>query len=146
MRLLIQRVKEASVTVNQQVCGKIKKGVLIFLGIHKNDTSQQIDWLVQKLIHLRIFPDEERKMNRNIQEAGGEILVVSQFTLYGNCLNGRRPDFIEAALPDIALPLYEQFNKELTRALGHSIQTGLFGALMEVALINDGPATFLLER
>jgi len=146
MRLLIQRVKEAQVSVNEKVCGKINHGLLVFLGVHKDDTPDKTDWLVNKLVSLRIFRDEEEKMNRDIQQAQGEILVVSQFTLYGSVLSGRRPEFTDAALPEPAFLLYEQFVSELSGALGHPIQTGVFGAIMEVSLVNDGPVTFLLER
>lgn len=146
MRLLIQRVKEATVTVNTQVCGQIGGGLLVFLGIHKNDTPATLGWLIKKLVSLRIFPDQERKMNLNIQQAQGDILLVSQFTLYGSCHTGNRPEFTEAALPEPAFLLYEEFSQELSQALGKPIQTGIFGAMMEVALINDGPVTFLLER
>lgn len=145
MRMLLQRVKEASVTVEGQKVGAIGKGLLIFLGIHKDDTPERTTWLVNKLIGLRLFADSEGKMNLGLKEVGGEALVVSQFTLYGNCLNGRRPDFIESAPPDRAKALYEKFVDEVRRELG-SVQTGQFGAYMEVALINDGPVTFLIER
>ncbi len=146
MRLLIQRVKEATVTVNTQVCGQIGAGLLVFLGIHKNDTPATMGWLIKKLVSLRIFPDQDRKMNLDIQQTQGDILVVSQFTLYGSCQNGNRPEFTEAALPEPAFLLYEEFIQELSQALGKPVQTGIFGALMDVALINDGPVTFLLER
>ena len=146
MRLLIQRVKEATVKVENQVCGQIKKGLLVFLGIHKEDSDVKIGWLANKLVTLRIFPDTEGKMNQDIRQVEGDILVVSQFTLYGNCLSGRRPDFIESAGPEIALPLYEKFILQTTEALGKPVQSGKFGALMEVCLINDGPVTFLVER
>lgn len=146
MRLLIQRVKEAQVSVNQKICGKIAHGLLLFLGIHKDDTPDKTDWLVSKLLSLRIFQDDAGKMNRDIQEVQGDLLVVSQFTLYGNLRNGRRPEFTEAALPEPAFLLYEQFISEISAALGRPIQTGIFGAIMEVSLINDGPVTFILER
>lgn len=146
MRLLIQRVKKAEVSVNQKICGQIGHGLLLFLGIHKDDTPDKTDWLVSKLLSLRIFHDDEGKMNRDIQEVHGDLLVVSQFTLYGNLRNGRRPEFTEAALPEPAFLLYEQFISELSSALGRPIQTGIFGAIMEVSLINDGPVTFILER
>ncbi|MCC5832134.1 MAG: D-tyrosyl-tRNA(Tyr) deacylase [Chlamydiales bacterium] len=146
MRLLIQRVKEAHVSVNENVCGKIGPGLLVFLGIHKDDTASKTDWLVKKLVGLRIFRDEEDKMNRDIKQTRGDILVVSQFTLYGTVDKGRRPEFTEAALPEPAFLLYEQFVRELNKALGREVQTGIFGAIMEVSLINDGPITLLLER
>jgi len=146
MRLLIQRVKEAKVTVNKEICGQISRGLLVFLGVHKEDTPEKTEWLVTKLIGLRIFSDEVGKMNLDIRQIGGDILVVSQFTLYGNCLNGRRPDFIDAALPEPAFLLYEKFVSELSSELGKNVQTGVFGAAMEVSLVNEGPVTFLLEK
>lgn len=145
MRVLIQRVKEARVTVEKEVCGSIGKGLLIFLGIHREDKAESTLWLVNKLLGLRLFADSEGKMNLSLKEIEGEALVVSQFTLYGNCLNGRRPDFIQAAPPETAQPIYEKFIEELRREIGR-VQTGMFGAYMEVALINDGPVTFLIER
>ncbi len=146
MRLLIQRVKQAQVTVGEKVCGKIGPGLLLFLGIHKQDSPQEIEWLVNKVVGLRVFKDETGKMNRTIEEVGGQILVVSQFTLYGSCTQGKRPEFTEAALPEPAFLLYEEFINELTARLDTPIQSGIFGATMEVALINDGPVTFFLER
>ncbi len=146
MRLLVQRVKEAHVSVNEKVCGKINHGLLLYLGIHKDDTPTKTDWLINKLIGLRIFCDEEGQMNHDIQQAQGDVLLISQFTLYGDVQSGRRPGFTEAALPEPAFLLYEQFISELKEALGRPVQTGVFGALMEVSSINDGPVTFLLER
>lgn len=146
MRLLIQRVSQAQVTVNKKVCGQIGPGLLLFLGIHKDDTPSHTDYLINKLLGLRIFPDDNGKMHHNIQDTNGEILVVSQFTLYGNLTNGRRPEFTDAALPEPAFLLYEQFLSELTTALGKPIASGVFGALMDVSLTNAGPATFLLEK
>jgi D-aminoacyl-tRNA deacylase len=145
MRLLVQRVLEAKVTINKQVYSQIGPGLLVLLGIHKEDDASQIKWLVNKLVHLRIFSDEEGKMNRSVKEIGGQILIVSQFTLYGNCLNGRRPDFVQAAMPAIAEPLYQQFVEQLKQEI-ENVQTGLFGAEMQISLINDGPVTFLIER
>lgn len=146
MRILIQRVKKATVSVNEKVCGQIDKGLLLFLGVHKNDTPDKTDWLVKKLIGLRIFPDASGKMNEDLAQANGDVLVISQFTLYGSAQNGKRPEFTEAALPEPAFLLYEQFIQELSQSLGKPVQTGVFGALMEVSLINDGPVTLLLER
>jgi D-tyrosyl-tRNA(Tyr) deacylase len=145
MRLLIQRVLEAKVVINKEVYSQIGSGLLVLLGIHKDDDSSQIKWLVNKLVHLRIFSDEEGKMNRSVKEIGGQILVVSQFTLYGNCLNGRRPDFIQAAMPAIAEPIYRQFVEQLGQEI-ENVQTGQFGAEMQISLTNDGPVTFLIER
>jgi D-tyrosyl-tRNA(Tyr) deacylase len=144
MRLLIQRVQEARVFIQKQLHSEIGLGLLVFLGIHKEDQASQIPWFVNKLVHLRIFNDDEGKMNRSIKEKEGQILVVSQFTLYGNCLSGRRPDFLQAALPALALPLYQQFIEQLSQEIG-IVQTGVFGAEMQISLINDGPVTFLLE-
>ncbi len=144
MRLLIQRVQEARLFIQKQLYSEIGPGLLVFLGIHKEDDASQIQWLVNKLVHLRIFSDEEGKMNHSVKEMGGQILVVSQFTLYANCLNGRRPDFIQAAPPAMAEPLYHQFIEQLSQKID-SIRTGLFGAEMQIALINDGPVTLLIE-
>src|SRR5262245_12973755 len=145
MRLLVQRVQEAKVFIEKQIYSEIGMGLLVLLGIHKDDDASQMKWLINKLIHLRIFCDEEGKMNRSVKEIGGQILVVSQFTLYGNCLNGRRPDFIQAAPPSIAEPLYQQFIEQLRQEI-ENVQTGLFGAEMQISLTNDGPVTFLIER
>lgn len=144
MRLLIQRVQEARVLIQKQLYSEIGSGLLVLLGIHKEDDASQIKWLINKLVHLRIFGDKEGKMNLSVKDIGGQILVVSQFTLYGNCLNGRRPDFIHAAPPSIALPLYQQFIDQLSQEVPQ-VQTGVFGAEMQIALINDGPVTFLIE-
>jgi D-tyrosyl-tRNA(Tyr) deacylase len=146
MRIVLQRVKEAQVTTQEEgICGKIRQGLLVFLGIHKDDQADQTLWLVNKLIQLRIFSDENGKMNRSVQDINGEVLVVSQFTLYGNCSNGRRPDFVDTAPPAQAEALYEKFVQEVQKELGH-VQKGQFGALMEVSLVNDGPVTFILEN
>lgn len=144
MRMLIQRVKTASVRVDDEVVGKIDKGLLVFLGIHKDDQVSQISWMINKLLNLRIFADELGKMNKSVQEIGGEVLVVSQFTLYGNCSGGRRPDFLQSAPPSISEPIYNQFIKEIRLNLG-KVEAGIFGALMEVELVNDGPVTFFVE-
>lgn len=145
MRLLIQRVKEARVEVNERVIGAIQQGLLIFLGIHHADTDKHLPWLVNKVAGLRCFSDDAGKMNLSLTEINGGALVVSQFTLYGNCQNGRRPDFLEAAPPAVAIPLYNSFITELKRIIPH-VQTGEFAADMQVHLINDGPVTFLIER
>lgn len=146
MRLLVQRVKEAAVKVEGTTIGSIGQGLLVFLGIHRQDTEEQGTYLVKKLLALRIFHDEERKMNRSIQEVDGNILVVSQFTLYGNCLNGRRPDFIDAAPPERAQALYQNFILQLEKEWGKKVEQGSFGAYMEVSITNDGPVTFFIER
>lgn len=144
MRAVVQLVKEASVTVENRLVGQIQRGLLVLLGIHKEDVPDKTMWLVQKLLHLRIFADEQGKMNRSVLDVGGAILVVSQFTLYGNCNSGRRPDFLEAARPEVAKPIYDKLVGELAKEV--KVQTGEFGAMMEVSLINDGPTTLLLEQ
>jgi D-tyrosyl-tRNA(Tyr) deacylase len=147
MRACIQRVKEAKVTVKGNIVGAIEKGILLFLGIHKDDDAGKIPWLVEKVVHLRIFGDDEGKMNRSLIDVGGGLLVVSQFTLYGNCEQGRRPSFIETMPPDQAEKIYEAFVKKGRELLGEKqVATGQFGAEMEVTLINDGPVTFLISR
>lgn len=145
MRFLVQRVKEASVEVNQQLVGKIQKGYLVLIGITHTDTEKEADFLVNKLINLRIFTDENDKMNLNLKQVNGEILLVSQFTLYGNASHGNRPDFIEAARPEYAKKLYE-YIIEKVKDNGINTQTGIFGADMKVHLINDGPVTIMLEK
>ncbi len=144
MRILIQRVSSAHVEADGVVCGKIGKGLLVFLGIHKDDTSETTALLVQKLINLRIFKDTDGKMNLALKDVGGAVLVVSQFTLYGNCMGGRRPAFVDSMSGSGAKELYEKFVSEVKAATG-DVQTGQFGADMQVHLVNDGPVTFLLE-
>jgi D-tyrosyl-tRNA(Tyr) deacylase len=144
MKLVIQRVLQAHVHIQQSLFSSIGPGLLVFIGIHQQDTLDQIRWCVNKLIHLRIFSDENGKMNKSIKESQGELLIVSQFTLYGNCLNGRRPDFIQAASPSLALPLYQQFVDEVKKEM-ESVKTGQFGADMQISLVNDGPVTFVIE-
>jgi D-aminoacyl-tRNA deacylase len=144
MRVLLQRVSEARVEVAGEVVGKIGRGLLLFAGIRTGDAHQDADYLADKVVHLRIFPDELGRMNRSVVDAGGALLVVSQFTLYGDCRKGRRPGFDEAAPPDLARELYEYFNFRL-RASNIDVQTGIFQAEMQVHLINDGPVTFLLD-
>lgn len=146
MRAILQRVQSASVKVDGHLVGQIKEGLLIFLGMGKRDNTEQVSWLVEKIIHLRIFSDDIGKMNRSIQDVHGACLVVSQFTLYANCLGGRRPSFIDNLPPVEAKILYEQFIVELKQKIGEDrVETGRFGVEMEVELINDGPATFLIE-
>jgi D-tyrosyl-tRNA(Tyr) deacylase len=144
MRAVIQRVLRASVTVEGSIVGQIERGLLVLLGIHQTDTATQGRWLAEKVGGLRIFQDADGKMNVSVQDAGGGILVVSQFTLYGDCQKGRRPSFIDAAQPEIAEPLYEQFANNL-RALGIPVATGRFGADMQVELVNDGPVTIIID-
>ena len=145
MKFLIQRVKEASVEVNKEIVGKIQKGYLVLIGITKKDTKEDADFLVNKLINLRVFSDENDKMNLNIKQVNGEILLVSQFTLYANTLHGNRPDFIEAAKPEYANELYEYIIKKV-KETGVNTKTGIFGAKMNVKLLNDGPVTIMLEK
>ena len=145
MRLLIQRVTEASVTVDKKLVSEIKHGLLVFIGIAKEDTEAQLEWLCNKLIGLRIFEDEGGKMNLSLADIKGEVLLVSQFTLYANCQRGRRPDFTNAGKPDKAEELYEKFATMLAQKYS-APKMGIFGADMKVALLNDGPVTILLER
>jgi len=145
MRLLIQRVCKASITVDNNVVGEIKEGLLVFLGIHLDDTDANIDYLIKKIINLRIFNDSEGKMNLSIQDIKGEVLLVSQFTLYADCRKGNRPDFANAAKPEKALFLYNMFLSKIKNTNLH-IETGIFGASMKIAFINDGPVTILLEK
>lgn len=145
MRILIQRVKEASVTIDGKCKSKINTGLLILLGIEDSDNSEDINWLTNKIINLRIFDDENGVMNRSLSDISGEILVVSQFTLYASTKKGNRPSYIKAAIPEVAIPLYESFCSELETKLGKEIQTGVFGADMSVQLINSGPVTIWID-
>ncbi|MBI3659095.1 D-tyrosyl-tRNA(Tyr) deacylase [Candidatus Acetothermia bacterium] len=144
MRIVLQRVKEASVTVDGKIVGHIEPGMLLLLGIGKGDAEQDVSFLADKVLQLRIFADAEDKMNLSIQDVKGEILVVSQFTLYGDCRRGRRPGFDDAAPPETARALYELFVRELKKS-GLKVETGIFAARMDVKLTNDGPVTFILE-
>lgn len=145
MRVVIQRVTEASVTIDSVVKSSIGKGMMILLGIEENDGKEDIEWLCKKIVNLRIFDDENGVMNKSIIDIEGEILLVSQFTLYASTKKGNRPSYIKAAKPDISVPLYEEFQKELKSQLGKDIGTGEFGADMKVALINDGPVTICID-
>jgi D-tyrosyl-tRNA(Tyr) deacylase len=144
MRAVIQRVIESSVTVNNNIVGKIGKGLLVLLGVAKGDELSDADYLAGKIANLRIFEDDDHKMNRSLMETQGEMLVVSQFTLLGDCRKGRRPSFIQAALPEIADCLYMHF-VETVRSKGLHVETGQFQAMMAVSLTNDGPVTLVLE-
>ena len=144
MIAVVQRVKESSVRINQEIVGKIGKGLMVLLGVAKGDSKRDCEYLADKIVNLRIFEDQNGKMNRSLLEVGGEMLVVSQFTLLGDCRKGRRPSFIKAAEPDRATELYEYFVK-IAGEQGISVKTGQFRAMMEVALINDGPVTLILE-
>jgi len=145
MRVVLQRVNRASVTIGGRVAGQIGVGYCLLVGFEQADTDREVDWMVDKVSGLRLFGDEAGKMNRSLDEVGGEILVVSQFTLYGDVQKGRRPSFIRAARPEIAIPLYERFVAGLADS-GFTVATGEFGAMMEVEIHNDGPVTLLLER
>jgi D-aminoacyl-tRNA deacylase len=145
MRVFIQRVSEASVTIAGNVVGNITQGYCILLGIEAADNQEDIAWLCSKIIGLRIFSDEEGKMNKSIAEVDGEILLISQFTLHAATKKGNRPSFIKAAKPEIAIPLYETFKHQLTLQLGKAIATGQFGADMKVALVNDGPVSIWMD-
>ncbi|WCK53605.1 D-aminoacyl-tRNA deacylase [Aneurinibacillus sp. Ricciae_BoGa-3] len=144
MRIVVQRSKQAKVTVEGQVTGHIEAGLVLLVGITHTDREEDIAYGVEKVANLRIFEDEQGKMNRSVLDVGGEILSVSQFTLYGDTRKGRRPSFIEAARPEYAKPLYERFNEKL-RSAGLRVETGVFGAMMEVSLVNDGPVTLIVE-
>ena len=144
MRAVVQRVREASVTVDGDVIGAIRVGLLVLLGIHQDDGDSDLEYLADKVLGLRIFPDGAGRMNRSVLEAGGEILVISQFTLYGDCRKGRRPSFVAAARPEVAKALYDRWLERLRQA-GVGTQEGVFGAQMAVHLVNDGPVTVLLD-
>ena len=145
MKVIIQRVSEASVTVDQKVVGKITKGFLILLGIGTEDSEADADWLVQKTVGLRVFNDAEGLMNRSLAEVGGQVLVISQFTLMAATKKGNRPSYIQAARPDQAIPLYEYFIQKLGQQLEEKVETGIFGADMKVRLLNDGPVTIPID-
>ena len=144
MRLIIQKVSSSNVKINNEVVGNIDKGFMVLVGITDSDNKMIVDKMVDKLINLRIFEDENDKLNLSLLDVKGSILSISQFTLYANCKKGRRPSFIEAAKPDISKPLYEYFNQQL-KEKGVMVETGVFGAMMEVSLVNDGPVTIILD-
>jgi len=145
MRVVLQRVSRARVTVDGRTTGEIGRGLMLLVGFAAGDDEEALVWMAGRVVGLRIFADDEGKMNRSVEEADGALLVVSQFTLYGDARKGRRPAFVDAARPEVAIPLYERF-LEMLRATGRPVQTGEFGAMMEVELVNDGPVTLLLER
>ncbi len=145
MIAVIQRVSESSVTIGGDISGSIRKGLLILLGIEDADADEDINWLARKIVNLRIFSDEEGKMNLSCQEMNGEYLVISQFTLHASTKKGNRPSFIKAAKPDIAIPLYEKFIEELQAYSPKPVQKGEFGADMKVSLVNDGPVTIMID-
>lgn len=144
MRTVVQRVKYASVTVDGEITGKIEQGFLVLLGIKDGDTEKEIDWMAKKICGLRVFEDENGKMNKELKDIDGSILVVSQFTLYGDCIKGKRPSFSEAAKPETAIPLYERFKKKIIEN-GIHMECGIFGADMKVELLNDGPTTLIID-
>jgi D-tyrosyl-tRNA(Tyr) deacylase len=145
MKVVIQRVSKASVTINEVKVASIKKGLLILLGIANEDNQEDINWLVRKIINLRIFNDQDGVMNHSLAEIDGNVIVVSQFTLHASTKKGNRPSYIKAAKPEIAIPLYDHFLKTLETALGKKIQTGQFGEDMKVELLNDGPVTISID-
>lgn len=145
MVAVIQRVSSASVTIDDKIHSAIKGGLLVLLGIAHEDTEEDLEWLVKKIVQMRIFGDEEGKMNFSVQDKGGNMLVVSQFTLHASTKKGNRPSFIEAARPEVAIPLYEKFLAACSRELGKPASSGIFGADMKVALVNDGPVTILVD-
>ena len=144
VKLVVQRVKNASVTINKELYSEISKGFLVLLGVEKDDGIEQVNWLAEKLIKLRVFEDENQKMNKSVLDINGEILVVSQFTLAGNCKKGTRPSFDNAEHPHKAEQLYKDFCAILAKQI--HVKTGVFGAMMDVSLVNDGPVTFILEK
>ena len=144
MRAVIQRVSQAKVVVDDNTVGQIGKGFMILLGVHEQDTQTDVDYLVGKISKLRVFEDDQQKMNRSIIDVGGEILSISQFTLFADTKKGNRPSFVQAAKPDTAIPLYEAFNEGL-RQVGIPVETGIFGANMKCHLVNDGPVTIIID-
>jgi D-aminoacyl-tRNA deacylase len=146
VKVVLQRVRRAEVRVGGRVSGSIDKGFLLLVGFTADDTFEKLEWMADKIISLRLFPDHEDKMNLGLEDVQGGLLVVSQFTLYGDARKGRRPSFIDAARPEIAIPLYERFLEVLRTKAPGPVETGEFGAMMDVELINDGPVTLILER
>ena len=145
MRVVVQRVSQSNVKVSGEVIGEIKEGLMVLVSFVDEDNDTDLDWMTKKIINLRIFNDDEGKMNRSVQDVGGDILLISQFTLHGSTKKGNRPSFIKAAKPDFAKVMYERFIKVLEQSLGKEIQTGEFGGDMKVSLINDGPTTILID-
>ena len=145
MRVVLQRVASASVTVEDKIVGEIQKGIVVLVGIEDADTHEDIDWLVTKITQLRIFGDDNGVMNLSVEEVNGDVLVVSQFTLHAATKKGNRPSYIKAARPEVAIPMYEKFVSTLENKLGKKVPTGIFGADMKVALLNDGPVTIIID-
>lgn len=146
MKLVVQKVSQASVDVDGKTIGSIGQGFMVLLGLHRDDTHEKSDYMIKKLLNLRVFPDQDGKMNKSLLDVSGKLLVVSQFTLYGNCQKGNRPSFVEAMPPVQAEEFYYQFVQKLEDAYGRKIETGQFQAHMQVSLINDGPVTIVLEK
>jgi len=145
MRLVIQRVKLASVKINDQIHSEIGLGLMVLVGIEEADSMEDLTWLASKLCNMRVFSDEEGKMNLDIKQVNGDILLISQFTLHASTKKGNRPSFIKAARPEKAIPLYENFIKEIEKTMNKTIKTGIFGAEMQIALVNDGPVTIIVD-
>ena len=145
MRAVLQRVTQASCTVNGEITGAIETGFLVLLGIEDADTLEDLDWLAQKIIGMRVFGDENGMMNKALADVSGDILLISQFTLFASTKKGNRPGFTRAARPDVAIPLYEKMIEKLSALLGKKVKTGIFGADMKIALLNDGPVTILID-
>ena len=145
MKIVVQRVKEASVAVDGKIVGEISQGLLLLIGVDENDTQEDANWLIKKVVDLRIFSDSEGKMNLSVKDVAGEILCISQFTLISDYKKGNRPSYIKAAKPDFAIPMYENFVKSLEKEFNKKVQTGIFGADMKVSLLNDGPVTIVMD-
>lgn len=145
MKTVIQRVSSASVTIDSKIVAEIQKGLLVLVGIEDADSQEDIDWLCQKIANLRIFGDENEVMNLSVKDIDGDVIVVSQFTLHASTKKGNRPSYIKASKPDVAIPMYENFVKQLENELGKKVQTGIFGADMKVLLLNDGPVTIIID-
>jgi len=146
VRIVLQRVSSAEVRIDGRVAGQIARGQLLLVGFKDGDGKAQIEWMADKVLGLRIFADADGKMNRSLEDVGGDLLVVSQFTLYGDVANGRRPSFVDAAAPDVANALYDDFVRTLRSKTSRKVETGEFGAMMEVDLVNDGPVTLVIDR
>jgi len=145
VRAVIQRVSEAAVSIEGKLHATIGQGLMVLVGVEENDGREDIEWMAGKIVRLRIFNDDEGVMNKSVQEAGGEILAISQFTLFASTKKGNRPSYVGAARPEMAVPLYEQFIAQVTSELGRDVKTGVFGADMKVRLINDGPVTIIID-
>jgi D-tyrosyl-tRNA(Tyr) deacylase len=145
MKVILQRVSQASVTIDSKIVADIQKGLLVLVGIEDADTQEDINWLCQKITNLRIFGDENEVMNLSVKDVDGEVIVVSQFTLHASTKKGNRPSYIKASKPDVAIPMYENFVKQIEKELERKVQTGIFGADMKVLLINDGPVTIQMD-